>query len=394
MAILTVSLTLALIVPLSAMADQGPEPSSEKGKEAAGKTAGAHGEATMGLKEPTEAIDLSTLKTLEDVIEGVSGKKIVYVGEYHDQYAHHEVELEVIKGLYQKDSKIAIGMEMFQKPFQKVIDDYIAGAIDEREFLKKTEYFKRWGYDYTLYKPILDFARDEKIPVVALNIRREIVDKVSKSGLDSLTEEEKKEVPQGMDLSDNKYRDRLKKAFNRHKGSGEKNFDFFYQAQILWDESMALSVDEFLKKNPDYRMVVLAGSGHLSYGSGIPKRAFRRNGLPFEIVLNDEDIKRDIANYIVLPEEIEGTPAPLLMVALKVENNRVFVADMPDDSISKKAGIKVGDAILSLDGTTVKSVEDLRLELFFKKKGDVVKVKVLRKRFLLGDKEMEFDIKL
>ena len=63
-------------------------------------------------------------------------------------------------------------MEMFQRPFQKVLDDYIGGKIDEAEFLKGTEYFKRWGFDYQLYRPILLFARSEKIPVVALKSSR------------------------------------------------------------------------------------------------------------------------------------------------------------------------------------------------------------------------------
>ena len=103
--------------------------------------------------------------------------------------------VEVIKGLYRKDPKIAIGMEMFQRPFQPVLDDYINGAIEEREFLKKSEYFQRWNLDYNLYKPILDFARAEKIPVIALNLRREIVEKVSKSGMDALTGDERKEIP-------------------------------------------------------------------------------------------------------------------------------------------------------------------------------------------------------
>ena len=107
-------------------------------------------------------------------------------------------------------------MEMFQRPFQKTLDEYISGSIDEREFLKKSEYFKRWGFDYNLYKPILDFARAEKIPVVALNLRREITDKVSKTGMDSLTDDERKDVPEQMDFSDKEYRDRLRQVFDQH----------------------------------------------------------------------------------------------------------------------------------------------------------------------------------
>jgi aminopeptidase N len=358
------------------------------------KTAASQRGIEMELREPTAVIDLSALKTLDDTIRDAEGRKIVYVGEYHDQYAHHLVQLQVLKGLYRKDKKLGVGMEMFQRPFQKVLDAYIAGSIDEREFLIKSEYFKRWGFDYNLYKPILDFARAEKIPVIALNVSKEIPDKVSRTGLDSLTAEEKKDVPQQLDFSDEEYRERLRDVFSRHKGSGEKSFDGFYQAQILWDETMASSVDEFLKKNPDYRMVVFAGGGHLAYGSGIPKRAFRRNGLSYSIILNDSDPERDIANYLVKPQPLDGTPAPKLMAMLKVENKRVFVTSMAEDGVAKKAGIRTDDAILSFDGTTIESVEDLKLELFFKKKDDVVKIKVLRKQFLFGDKEMELEVKL
>ncbi len=348
----------------------------------------------MENKEQTTAIDVSAIRTLPEVIESVSGKKIVYVGEYHDRFAHHNVQLEVIKGLYKKHKKIAVGMEMFQRPYQKSLDDYIAGRIDEREFLKKSEYFKRWGFDYNLYKPILDFARQEKIPVIALNIRREIVDKVSKSGIDALSGEEKREIPSQMDFSDNEYRESLKKIFEMHGRSKERNFDFFYQSQILWDEIMSMSVDEFLKKNPDYRMVVLAGGGHLQYGSGIPKRTFRRNGYDYATILNDVDIERNIADYIIFPKQVDGAPAPRLMVLLKEDNGKVRIEGFGEDSIAEKAGLIEGDVIISLDGIAVSSVDDMKLHLFYKKKGDTVRVKVLRKRFIFGDKEMEFGVTL
>ncbi|OGW49978.1 MAG: hypothetical protein A2078_02900, partial [Nitrospirae bacterium GWC2_57_9] len=315
-----------------------------------------------------------------------------YIGEYHDQHAHHAVQLEMIKSLYQQDRKLAIGMEMFQRPFQKVLDDYVAGVIDERAFLKGTEYFKRWVFDYNLYKPILDFAREKRIPVIALNQRKEITEKVSKSGLDALTDEERKDLPQQMDFSDTPYRERLKAVFDQHKGSAERNFDFFYQAQVLWDETMALSLDEFIRKNPDHRVAVIAGGGHIAYGSGIPKRAFRRNALPYFIVLNDGDVDRDIAHYLIMPEPLDGVSAPKLMAALMAENGQVRVIDLPEDSVSRKAGIRTGDRILSLDNQKVESVEDIKLFLFYKKPEETVNVKVLRKRLFPGDRELDFAV--
>lgn len=349
-------------------------------------------------REQTTAVDTSTIRTLNDVIESVSGKKIVYVGEYHDRFSHHAVQLEVIKGLYRKNRKLAIGMEMFQTPYQEVLDDYIAGKADEKEFLRKSEYFKRWAFDYRLYKPILDFARAEGIPVVALNIPREIVEKVSRKGIDALSDEDKKLIPPQMDFSESEYRERLREVFQRHAGSGERNFDYFYQSQILWDETMAQSIDAFFRQRPDFQkegqMVVIAGGGHISYGVGIPKRAFRRNGYSYATLLSDVEVEKDIADYILFPKEIEVVPTPKLMVSLKEEQGKVIIEGFSENSVSEKAGLREGDVILSLDGVPVGSVDDMKIHLLSKRKGDTVRVRILRKSLLLGGREMEFTVTL
>jgi aminopeptidase N len=351
-------------------------------------------EKTMTWREEPVAVAIQELKTLSQAIEGVADKKIVYVGEFHDKNSHHAVQLEVIKNLHRRNPKLAVGMEMFQRPFQRVIDDYISGRIEEREFLKKTEYFERWGFDYNLYKPIIDFARSVKMPVVALNIRREIVDKVGREGLDSLSSDEKKEVPGQMDFSDTAYREKLEKVFKEHKGNSERKFEFFFQAQVLWDETMAMSIDEYLKKEPESRMVVLAGQGHLAYGSGIPKRAFRRNGFAYGSLLNDADPDRQIGDYVIIPQALEGKKSPKLMVALKEDKETVTITDLPEDSIARKAGLKAGDVIRSLDNEQMRSIGDIKIALFYKNSGDSVKVTAVRKRFFLGERELTFDIKL
>ncbi len=357
-------------------------------QELAGFTKGIH----IELRKAPKIIEPKKILTLIDVIEAVSDKKIIYIGEYHDKFSHHYLQKRFIEALHEKNKKIAIGMEMFQRPFQSVLDDYINGRIEEREFLKKTEYFKRWGFDYNLYKPILDMAREKTIPVIALNIRREIIEKVSRSGIESLTDEEKKEIPEEIDFSDYRYRERLREVFKEHRRP-EGNFEYFYQSQLLWDETMANSIDEFLKKHPDYQMIVLAGGGHLAYGSGIPKRAFRRNQAEYAIILIDAELDTDIADFAIYPEPLEGIIAPKLMVNLKEEGGHLIITDIPEDSISKKAGLKKGDIIVKIDDFPVTTVEDLRIHLFYKKPGDSVKVTVMRRYFLFGEKEKEFVIK-
>ncbi len=350
------------------------------------------------LKETTPAIDVSTLKTLPDIIEGIANKRIVYVGELHDRFSHHLVQLQIIRALHEKNKKIAIGMEMFQRPFQKEIDEYIEGRIQEDEFLRRSEYFKRWGFDYNLYKPILDFARAEKIAVIALNVRREIVEKVAKSGIDSLSQEEKREIPQDMDYSDSAYRKRLEEVFKAHVGTAEKSFDFFYESQILWDETMSLSIDEFFRRHRDYekdgQMVVVAGGGHVSFGAGIPKRTFRRNSYSYSIILCDGDVSKDSADYIVFPKPVEAPTSGKLMVLLNDEHGKITISGFPSGSVSEKAGLKIGDWILTLDAARVRTIDDVKIHLLNKKKGDAVRVRVIRKRVLFGDKEMEFDVTL
>lgn len=346
-------------------------------------------EDQKNLSEDPPAVDLLTLKTLSTVIDKMAAKKIVYVGEEHDKVSHHQVQLEILRALHAQTSKIAVGMEMFQRPFQRALDDYIAGVIDEPTFLKKSEYFKRWGVDYHLYKPIVDCAKEWRLPVIALNVRREIVNKVAKGGVDSLSKEEKQEIPQELDFSDQEYRARLKEIFAAHPGSQEKNFEFFHQAQILWDEAMAESIDRFLKSQPDFRVLVLAGAGHLQYGSGIPKRSFRRNGFDYAIVLSDAALKRDIADFVVFPEPSKGPTAPTLGIVLAEENQTVRITAFAKDSLAERAGVKVGDTLVSLDDQPVSGTDDVRIILFYKQSGEAIKLKVRR-----GAEELEFDAKL
>ncbi len=345
------------------------------------------------MQREAAAIEVSSIKTLSDVIKGVEDKRIIYVGEVHDAFAHHAVQLDVIAGIYKKNPQIAIGMEMFQRPFQKSLDSFIAGETGEAEFLKQTEYFKRWGFDYPLYKPILDFARAEKIPVIALNLQKEITEKLAHGGIESLSEDEKKEIPPELDFSDREYRERLKEIFNMHTIADEKNFEYFYQAQIMWDETMAHSVDEFVKNYPDHKIVVLAGQGHLRYGSGIPKRTFRRNGEDYAIVLIDEEVAQGIADYVVFPKTVEGITTPKLMVFLKTDESRITITGFPDKSVSEKAGLRVGDVMLFVDDVEVKSVDDIRIHLLSKRTGDIVKVRLLRKEED-GEKETVIDVEL
>jgi len=118
--------------------------------------------------------------TLKQLAQEIKNNQVIYIGENHDNSNHHEIQLDIIKSLYNHNTKIAIGMEMFQSKFQDSVNDYILGNMSEQQFLDKTEYNKRWGYDYSLYKPIIDFAKTNNITIIALNIESEVIKDISK----------------------------------------------------------------------------------------------------------------------------------------------------------------------------------------------------------------------
>ncbi len=363
----------------------------EKGKNTEKETAKTDRGMVFDLAESVRGFVPKDSLPLDRIIGGIAEKPVIFVGERHTDYEDHKVELDVITGMYAKGRKFAVGMEMFQRPFQKAIDDYLSGAIDERHFLKNTQYFKRWVYDYNLYREIIEFAKAKQVPIIALNARREIVDKVAAGGLDALSAEERKEIPLDMDMTDEAYRNRLKEIFERHPSG--PSFDNFYQAQILWDETMAHSAAEFLRDKPGFQLVVLAGAEHVMYDSGIPQRLHRLAGKEYTTLVNGI-FDRDIGNYVIFPDVVTPPFSAKLGVILQEKEGRVTIRDFSPDSAAEKAGMKKGDAIVLVDDWKVDTADDVRIALYDKKPLEKARVIVSRERFLLGPKEIEFNVPL
>jgi aminopeptidase N len=363
----------------------------ERGENVEKETAKTDRGMIFTLEEPMEGVVPKKALPLEKIIDNVADTPVIFIGERHTNYEDHKVELDVIMNLHKKGKKFAVGMEMFQRPFQKVIDEYLSGAIGEKEFLKRTEYFKRWGFDYSLYREILEFAKAKGIPIVALNVKSEIVSKVATGGLDALSEEERMEIPQDMDMGDAAYRKRLQAVFEDHPA--RTTFDNFYQSQILWDETMAHSAADFLKEKPGYQLVVLAGDEHVMYDSGIPMRLKRLSGEEYVTLINDA-FDDDIGNYVVFTNTLEPPFSAKLGVILQKKNDRVAIEDFSPDSAAAKAGMKVGDTLSFVDDWKIEAVDDVRIALSDKKPYESVLIKVIRKRFLFGERELEFNVPL
>ncbi|MCP4993823.1 MAG: PDZ domain-containing protein [Gammaproteobacteria bacterium] len=341
-------------------------------------------------------ISLGNDDDLADIIPKLATKRVLYVGETHDRYEHHLNQLEIIKRLYQKSPEMAIGMEFFQQPFQSVLDDYIAGRIDDRELLKRSEWFDRWRYDYRLYQPIFQFARERGIPMIALNLSKEIIGRISEVGIEGLDADERSQVPDDIDNSDQVYQARLRAIYDQHAYISNQSFDRFLDVQLSWDEGMAERAAQYLHENPERQLVVLAGSGHLMYGSGIPQRVSRRVPAPSAIVLPAGMLRINpgIADFLTFPEPVTLPQAGLLGVYMMSTDAGVEVAELSEDGAAIIAGLKKGDLLLRVNQADINKQEDVKLALMDMKPGDLVEVELQRKKWFSGSERKIYNFML
>jgi len=341
----------------------------------------------VDLGVETEVVETDKTLSLDSLIKRLLDRKVIYIGEAHTEYGHHLMQYEIIRRLHEQDKRLIIGMEMFQWPFQEFLDRFVQGEITEEEMLRKTEYFDRWSYDYNLYRDILEYARAHRIRVVALNARKEIIEKVSEGGITALSQNEFDELPEEMDMTNAVYRRHLKEIYQRHNLLGRKNFENFYQSQLIWDETMAETVAKTLMENRDYRMVVLAGNGHVEYSWGIPDRVKRRIDLPSAVIVNDggEDVRRELADFILFPDHAEAPSAPKLQVFLEETADGLNVKGLIKGGPADKGGIRKGDIIISIDGKEIRKLSDLKIVLLYKNRGEKIRLGVLRRILLFGE---------
>ena len=219
-----------------------------------------------------------------EILQALIQADVVYLGETHDRLADHQAQLDIIQALQRENPQLAIALEMFQRPYQSVLDQYLAAEITEAELIERSEYEQRWGFPWEYYASILRFAQDNQLPLVALNTPTEVTRQVAREGLESLSERDRQYIPPISEIrTDNPdYRQLVQDVFSMHhghdSGSSSMSFENFFAAQVLWDETMAAGIATFLAQKAGYQVVVLAGQGHIIYGYGIPSRVARRLG--------------------------------------------------------------------------------------------------------------------
>ena len=321
--------------------------------------------------------------------------RVTFVGETHDNPASHRLEVDILDALQQHNpGNITLAMEMFTPSQQPVLDLWTAGELTEKEFLKQVDWFHTWRMNFSFYRPLLNYCRDHNIPVLALNAEKELKQKISRTPLDQLSEEERQQLPE---MVDDPYQQAMvRSVFSGHK-MGQAMLDGFQRVQTLWDETMAQNLAGYLKTTDEkHQVLVVAGGNHVRFGFGIPRRMFRRTPVTYLLIGSEElDVPADkqdrlmdieTPDYPLLPyhfvtftayEDLVN-PGVKLGVLLDQTDDGLKVKKVIPGSIAEQNNLQPDDILTQIDAQPIEQLFDLIYELQQKKPADKINLTLQR----------------
>jgi uncharacterized iron-regulated protein len=320
------------------------------------------------------------------LFDRLANKPIVLLGEVHDNRAHHRWQHYLLAALHSRNANMMVGLEMLPRRAQSTLDDWSRGKLDEAGFLEQSEWNEVWGYDASLYLPLLYFARLNRLPIIALNIDRQLVSKVGAEGWHSLQADERMGLSEPAPASAD-YRRRLgelyayKQQIRGHAAgdiAGDKavdpqaimqseEFSNFVDAQLTWDRAMAEALAAAHRRDPEALIVGIIGRGHLEYGHGIPHQLADLGiddvGVLLPVDADDacHALSAELADavFVVEMQVDEDEPRPRLGVMIDNGDNGVRVMEVVPGSVAESAGILAGDIIQEAAGFAIETTGQL-----------------------------------
>ena len=267
--------------------------------------------------------------TLDDVVAAMATHDVVFIGETHDDPTGHMLELKLLRRAHGESGRdVALSLEFFQRDVQPIVDEYLAGLITEQAFRTDSRPWPRYESDY---RPLVEFAKDEGIPVIAANAPRRYANRVTREGREALNglsgpaRATLAPLPYGQPSA--AYRDQWIAVISEvmrqdgmkcgqpipETGDGEPaahpaapagahdNMGNQLHAQTLWDATMAYWISRHLETDPDALVLHMVGSFHVARGTGTPEHleAYRPGGSRMIVMLRPVD---DIDEFEAAPE--------------------------------------------------------------------------------------------
>eukprot|EP00903_Cladosiphon_okamuranus_P002282 g2280.t1 len=328
-----------------------------------------------------------------DVFDQAARPGVVLLGESHTSKEDHLWQLQTLAGLHANHPNIVIGFESFPRAVQPVLDEWSSGTLSEQDFLKKVRWNEIWGYDADFYMPLFHFARQNRLPMKALNVDRALVSRVGRTGWADIPVKDREGLTDPA-AAESDYRNALAevyavKAAMRHTAPGSEDnneaapkapgieeilkdpgFDRFVQAQLTWDRAMAEALAEARHSDPDALVVGILGRGHVEHGYGIPHQladlgiAPVTSLLPVKTGKDCNSLEPTLADAVFLTDnrqsETNAPDRPRLGVFIETaDDGGVRLLEIVDGSIAAATDLSPGDVIVGAAGVTLQTSADL-----------------------------------
>jgi uncharacterized iron-regulated protein len=271
---------------------------------------------TMDLDQHYTVFDgKGNQSSLVAIVKALDGADAIFLGEQHDDSVGHSLEFEIFKQAvaeYSTRRKVALSMEMFERDVQIVVDEYLSGQITEAQFLASS---RPWGNYKTDYRPLVELAKDKKLPLIAANAPRRYVNMVSRGGRDTLNGLSKEAKSWLAPLPYGEPSDTYAKKFKALMGpspEAQMGIDKILASQSLWDATMGNSVANYLKKNKQALVVHLNGSFHTESHLGTADHLIRYRPKARVLVVTiryEDDFKTfnkakdtDLGDFVILTD--------------------------------------------------------------------------------------------
>lgn len=294
------------------------------------------------------------------LLDEAARRDVVLLGESHDDAEHHRWQLHTLAALHSRRPDMVLGFEALPRRAQPALDRWVAGERTAEQFLAEARWHEVWNVPAELYLPLFEFARLQRIPMVALNVERRLTEAVAAKGWDAVPEAEREGVSRPAPAPA-AYRDALARVHREH---GEKvPLAHFIEAQQTWDRAMA----EALARQPRGRLAVgVVGSGHLRHGHGV---ALQLRDLGVERIATLLPVEpaqcgklaRGLADavFVLPPRPAVKPPPPRLGVRLEQQGDAVRLVEVVPGSLAERAGLQVGDLVVAAAGKPLKKMGEL-----------------------------------
>jgi membrane-associated protease RseP (regulator of RpoE activity) len=303
---------------------------------------------------------------------------------------------------------MVIGFEMFPRRAQPVLESWVAGNLTVRQLLDESRWESVWKLPAELYLPLFQFARINRIPMVALNVDRQLTRSIAEKGWDAVPLAEREGVGRAAEVSP-AYRDFLFEIYGEHPSPHHQDgakaqktddaFGRFVESQTAWDRAMAEALARFAipgTAGEQPLVVGIMGSGHIRFGHGVPHQlrdlGVKNVGtlLPVPFDFDCTELRPGLADAVfALPQTAKAkAEPPRLGVRLEESAGAVRIADVTSGSLAEATGLKAGDQLVEVAGLPANSMLRVITSVRLQPAGTWLPVRVKR-----GDDTLELVVK-